>query len=170
MSRCATTLLKRKTLTIYLTVPFSIAARLYVILTIPLSDNPFSHLPAVLRTFVDLEELYLAGCPVPALPDWLPDLHRLRILDLADTAIPAVPDVLRSLPHLRGLSLSHLPLTALPPWLDACGLQMLILHALPSCDLTSLRTCVTLEHLDLSGHGLDPGSRLDSHPAALTVS
>ncbi len=135
------------------TLPSSLPA-LAAITRLDLGDNPFSHLPAVLRTFVALEELYLAGCPIPTLPDWLPDLHRLRILDLADTAIPAVPDGLRSLPSLQVLSLSGLPLTALPPWLDACALRMLILHGLPLCDLTSLRTCTTLEHLDLSAMGL----------------
>ncbi|ABX07887.1 leucine-rich repeat protein (plasmid) [Herpetosiphon aurantiacus DSM 785] len=121
-----------------------------LITRIILHDNEISDLPSDIRSFRNLQELYVAGCPLTTLPTWLEELTHLRILDIGDTDMMDCPPVLRRLPNLSTLALANLPWMKLPHWFGDLPITTLSLYGMPQCDLSVIAELRSLNQLFLT--------------------
>ncbi len=90
-------------------------------------------LPEAVRDLADtLEVLNLTGNALRSLPDWLPELSRLRVLFCSDNAFTELPEVVGACPQLsmvgfKSNQIQHVSAASLPPalrWLILTGNQI----------------------------------------------
>ncbi len=111
--------------------------------------------PEVLTLADSLEILNLSGNQLTSLPDWLPELPRLRVLFCSDNPFEVVPGVLGRCPALemvgfKACRLTHFPAAALPEQLRWLILTDNRLEELPA----ETGGCARLQKLMLSGNRL----------------
>jgi Leucine rich repeat/Leucine Rich repeats (2 copies) len=109
----------------------------------------------VLTLAESLEILNLSDNRLSDLPDWLPELKKLRVLFCSNNAFCSVPEIVGRCPALemvgfKSCQISTLPAAALPP-----GLRWLILTDNQLTELPpELGGCARLQKLMLSGNRL----------------
>ena len=84
-------------------------------------SNPLIEFPNVIRSLRNLKVLWVTGCGIQSLPDWLGELSELTSLFIGNNKLADLPSSLTQLKHLKTLNLGSTPLKpALQSAYDAC--------------------------------------------------
>ena len=131
------------------------AGTLHGITRLDLSADLTTVPPEILTLADSLEILNLSGNRLTGLPDWLPELKKLRILFCSNNPFQHVPEVLSRCPVLEMIGFKSCQIQTVSPFALPPQLRWLILTDNQLTDIpAALGRCPRLQKLMLSGNRL----------------